>query len=331
MNLRRISLVASLASLLSLSSVVWSQVPTPAEDPVYATVNGQTISVSKFQSAYANYLRQTYYHRQVPEGELAGALITVKNQMFDRILLLDEAKKRGLKPDDQAIAIIVAEYDTRYATSDRWKENRDTLLVGIKQQLAEQSVMDQIEKIGRTIAEPTDDEVLKYYQANPELFTEPEKLHLHTILLKVDPSSSSAVWAAARVEAARIITQIKAGAKFEELASLHSNDGSAEKGGDMGYLHKGMIPDLVQAKIEETKLGELTPPIDVLEGIALFRLDDRLTAKLHPIEKVSPRAKELLKRELVEKSWENFKISLRGAAKIELTEAALSIKPVNNQ
>ena len=331
MNLRLLGFVAGVASLLLMPFVASAQDPSATNEPVFATVNGQTITQKTFQSTYANYMRQTYYHRQVPEGELALAQDIVKNLVIDRILLLAEAKRRGLLADEQAVARTVAEYDARYASSERWKQNRDTMLVGVKQQLAEQSLLEQIEKMGRTIPEPSEDQVRAYYTAHPELFTEPEKLRLHTILLKVDPSSPKAVWDAARVEAQRILKQIKAGTSFEDLARLHSNDGSAEQGGDMGYLHKGMIPDPVLEQIDAFKLGELTPPVDVLEGVAIFRLDERVASKLRAFDQVSPRAKDLLKRAQVDTAWADFKTALRKGADITLADPVPPGKPVITQ
>lgn len=319
MNMRAIGFVAGLTCLLLFSPTISAQIPLAGGEPVFATVNGQVVTQKAFQLAYANYMRQTYYHRQVPENELAGAQVIVKNLVIDRILLLEEAKRRGLVADEQAIARTIAEYDARYATSERWKQNRDTMLVGVRQQLTEQSLLEQIEKIGRAVPEPTEESLRGYYASRLNLFTEPPKLRLHTILLKVDPSSPKAAWDAAREEARRIVKQIKAGSGFEELARLQSNDGSAEKGGDMGYLHKGMIPDAVLEKIEVTALGEITPPIDVLEGVAIFRLDERIEERLQPFEKIAGRAKDLFKREQSDAAWESFRVGLRNNATIVMT------------
>lgn len=321
MRLRQMGLIAGLSGLLALPGVTWAQ-DVSAADPVIATVNAQPITQKEFQQAFAVYMRKTYFHRKVPEGEVAGSLELVKNLMIDRILLLSEAKRRSLQADEQAIAGMIAQYDARYAGSERWKENRETMLVGVTKQLREQSLLEQMEKIARLVPDPTEKQLREYYLTHANLFIEPEKLKMRTILLKVDPAASKEVWQAARDEAQRILNNIRAGANFDEMARLHSNDASAEKGGDMGYLHKGMIPESVQAKIEEFKLGELTPPITLLEGIAIFRLDDRIESKLHAFEDVVARTKDLMRRELSDLAWESFLKDLRKGAEIKLTQTS---------
>ena len=320
-------------SYLALLLVPASAQPTMVDGAnlIFAKVNGQPIAQKSFELTYANYMRQTYYHRQVPEAELPAALEAGKTQSFDRILLLDEAKRRNLVADEASIARTIAGYDAQYAGSPRWKENRDTMLVAVRQQLAEQSLLEQIEKVARKVTEPTEEVLRGYYAEHLELFTEPEKMRMHSILLKVDPSAPRATWDAARVEAQRILNQIKAGTAFADLARLHSSDPTSAQGGDMGYLHKGMIPDAVLEKIETSKLGDVTPPIDVLEGVALFRMDERVLPKVQPFEAIKARCADLYKREQSGTLWSDFRAGLRKTAKIEILIEPQTPRPSANR
>jgi parvulin-like peptidyl-prolyl isomerase len=314
------------AGLLLSSATLAQGVPaTPAHaapaETVFATVNGKTITRQDFNVAFSNHLRQTYYHAQVPPEKLPEARKEVTERLIDRALLLEEARRRGLTADATTVNKTLADYEARYAGSPLWQKDRERLLPGLKTQLEEQSLFEQIEKIGRTTAEPTDEAVRAFYTARPELFTEPEKLRLHSILLKVEASSPGALWQAAREEAERLVKKIRAGeSTFEDLARVHSHDDSGERGGDMGYLHTGMVPPHLQEKIDAQPLGTVTDPIEILEGVAIFRLDDRLDAKLMPYETVATRARELLKREDTAKAWQNFLAGLRNVAVIQLTE-----------
>ncbi|HEY6898977.1 MAG TPA: peptidylprolyl isomerase [Rhodocyclaceae bacterium] len=297
-------------------------IESKAVDPVFVTVNGKAITQKEFHTAFASHLRQKYYHGQVPEGQLAEARKDVADRLIERVLVLGEANKRGIVADQAKIAKAIAGYDAQYANSEVWKKNRETMIPGLTAQLAEQDVLQQIEAIVRTPTEPTDEAVRAFYKAKPELFTEPEKLRLHTILLKIDPSAARVAWDAAREEAQRIVARIRSKADdFSELARLHSNDSSAEKGGDMGYIHRGMIPDQVQAQIEKQKMGEVTDPLDVLEGVAIFRLDEIVTSQLRDFDSVAPRAKELLKREMSEAAWVKFIADLRAGADVKFAAA----------
>lgn len=321
-------LVPLLASLF-VGNAAAADAPAMPPEPIFATVNGQTISQKDFHNAFANHLRQKYYHGQVPEGQLAVARQEVIDQLVNRILLLDEAKRQGLAADEKRIAESIAEYDARYATSQAWKERRDDLLPGLKLQLAEQDLLTRVETAARSLPEPTDGAVRDYYKAHPELFTEPDKLRLHTILLKVAPSAPEQQWEAAREEGKKIVARLRAGAaKFEDMAQLHSQDRSADLGGDMGYVHRGMIPAQAQALIDAQELGVVGDPIDVLEGVAIFRLDERLPAKQMPFDAVAARARDLLKREQSKQAWDAFIARLRGTASIIHARTAAATEAV---
>ena len=327
MTKRTALIISTIAGVLALSAVASAQdaAPPTALPTLYATVNGTAITQKDFHGAYSNYLRQKFYHGQVPEDQLEPARKEVSNRLVERILLLEDATRRGLTPDEKHIATTIAEYDARYATNPMWQKNRETMLPGLKKQLAEQDLLRQMEIIGHAIPEPAEDAVREFHKTRTELFTEPEKLRLHTILLKVDPSALKDVWDAAREEAGRIVGRLRSGQNnFEELASLHSHDSSADKGGDMGYVHRGMIPEQVQGQLEALPLGTVGDPINVLEGVAIFRLDERLPPKTMAYQDVAARARELLKREQRNQAWDGFIAGLRRAAVINLVGTAPS-------
>lgn len=315
--------IAALISVVAIATAAYAEeAAPPAPEPLYATVNGKQITQKDFHAAYANHLRQKYYHGQVPEDQLAAARTEVGELLVQRILLIDEAKTLGLVANEQNVADVIAGYEKRYAASERWQKNRASMLPGLKQQLAEQDLLRQIDTIGHTVAEPTDEAVRAFYDRRIELFTEPEKQRLYTILLKIDPSSEKPVWDAARDEATRIVARLRSGeAKFEDMATLHSHDSSADKGGDMGYVHRGMIPEPVQIQIEALPLGTVSDPIDVLEGVAIFRLDTRIPPRVMPFADVAARARELLKRDQSKQAWEDFIARLRKTAVVEIAPA----------
>ena len=214
----------------------------PAER-IFAKVNDRVITLQEFESLYAATIRQRFYQGKVEAGQPEIIRKEVTDIVVERALLLDDADKRGLKPDAAKIEKEVAGYEARYASSPRWKEQREKLLPGLKEQLARQNLLDQMEQLQGAVPALTGDEVRAYYDQHAELFTEPEKLRLSVILLKVDPSAATPEWDKAREEAQAIYQQIVKGKDFAELARTRSGDASAAKGGDLGYVHRGMLPD----------------------------------------------------------------------------------------
>lgn len=271
-------------------------------DRVFAVINGRSIPTSDYEAAFATLVRQRFYHGQIPESELVAVREEIKNKLVQRIVLLEEAERRNIAPDLQQIEETLAGYEKRYTNSPQWQQNREAVLPELRKQLSEQSQISLLDKQVRDVSLPTDAEVRAYYDKNPSLFTEPEKLRLAVILLAVDPSSPATAWQGSRDEAQAIYSRLQNGADFDEAARLHSSV-YAEKSGDMGYLHRGMLPENIQQKIDKFEVGKVNEPIDTLEGVAIFRLVDRLPAKQRDFVDVSTRARDLLVRERQDAAW----------------------------
>jgi parvulin-like peptidyl-prolyl isomerase len=141
------------------------------------------------------------------------------------------------------------------------------------------------------------------------------------ILLKVDPSSPQAAWNAAHEEARRIRQRLAAGADFAELAKLHSGDLSAGRGGDMGYIHRGMLPAPVQAVVDGLAPGAISAPVQVLEGVAILRLEDRKVARQRSFDEVRERAGDLWQRAEADAAWKALIADLRKRTSIRIDES----------
>lgn len=309
--MNRIRTVFPKAALLSMillgagAGMAASTAPVAAtEQPaVFARIGDTVITQDEYNAAYEAAARNKFFHGKAPEGGVALLQREVGEQMVTRVLLLREAKHRGIRPDLSEIGKTIQNYEKKYAGSEQWQKNRLTILPGLTARLEQESLLTQLESATRAVAAPDQKKVKEYYIAHPEKFTEPEQLKVSVILLKVDPSAPKAVWDKADEEAANIIKRLRGGADFGALARLHSGDPSAPQGGDMGYLHLGMLPDGAQEALSGLKPGELAKPIRLLQGAAIFKLTDRKLAKLNSFEAVEKRAGELLQRDLGEQAW----------------------------
>ncbi|HJY78017.1 MAG TPA: peptidyl-prolyl cis-trans isomerase [Burkholderiales bacterium] len=302
---------------LITAAIAMSAVAAAAEGE-FASVDGTSISAAEFEAARANAVRQKFYHREVPEAKLDEFGREVAQALIDRVLLQAEIRRRGLVPDEARVRAEIAQYESRYAQSERWQKNRAALLPGLERMLGEREVLERLQAAVRDPGAVSDAELERYYEAHKGLFTEPEQARLSVIVLKVDPSAPAASWAAAEDEARAIRKRIAAGADFAEAARMHSADASAANGGDLGYLHQGMMPESLYEKLGSMKPGELSEPLRLLEGVALFRLTERREARLRPFAEVKERAAQLRRRDEGERRWAEFLARLRAAATIRI-------------
>ena len=276
--------------------------------------------VPEFEAEVRAAMRQKYYHGTVPEAQIVALQRDVANRMVDEILLVEEAKRRGINPRAEKMDQVAADFDKRYGGSPNWQQNREQMLGRVRPELERRDMLEQIEQAVRDVPVPPEAEVRAYYESKKELFTEPERTRLSLILLKVDPSSPRSAWDKANEESQAIYKRLKAGADFAELARLHSGDESAARGGDMGYLHRGMLQEAIQSKVDDFKVGEVQEPIMTLHGPAIIRVNDRVAAKLRSYEDVKVRAAELCRREKSDAAWKNLAASLRSKTDVRVRE-----------
>lgn len=307
----------------------------PAEPPlasdVFAVVNGEVISQQTFDTFLQVGKRQRFFHGDVPEAQEIEFRKKVAQRLVDRVLLRDVVGGRQIVADPEWVAAQLASIEARYKDRPHWSAQREGVIMELRPQLEEQSRFEQLEQQVRqigTLGKVAEAAVEIFYQANPELFTTPQRLRLSLILLAVEPWATAAQWQAAVDEAQLLIKQLRNGGDFAEMARLRSSDGSAASGGDLGYVHQGMLADEAQQVIDRMKPGEISAAIRLLKGVAIFRVEARVAPVLNPFESVAKRARELYVRETSDKKWREFVAEMRSSADVQMQETLLL--PTNN-
>lgn len=319
----KLSLMALLAGLLLGAGAFAADPPRPAASPtsIFAKAGDVVITQQDYDIALAAATRRKFYHGKVPEGGLAALQREVGDTLVTNALLLREAGRRGLKPDDAAIRQTLQRYEQRYRDSKQWQQTRAQLVPSLTKRLQEESLLSKLENQVRNVPPPDEKQIREYYAAHPDKFTEPEQLRLSVILLKVDPSSAAAVWEMAHEEAQQIVRKLRGGADFAALARVKSGDASAEQGGDLGYLHHGMLPEAAQKTVDKLKPGDVSAPVKLLEGVAVFRLDGRKPPKRNDFAAAKERARDLWLREQGEGAWKALIDRLKEETPVRVDES----------
>jgi parvulin-like peptidyl-prolyl isomerase len=295
--------------------------PAAAVSATFAKVGDAVITTEQYEAAFAQAARGKFYHGNPQPDALAQLQREVGQKLVDEALLFAEAKRRNIQPDPAAVAKVIAGYDQRYKDSAQWAANRERVMPGLKGKIERDNVMEQLTAQVKAIPAPTPEQLQKYYDDHKDKFTSPEQVHIRMILLKVDPSSPKAQWDGAKEEGAAITKRLRAGADFAELAHLHSGDESAKRGGDMGYVHRGILPEPAEKAIDAMKPGETSDPVVLLEGVAVLRLDGRKEPVLNSLERVRERAQDLYVRDGGEKAWTAMLEKLRRDTPVQLDES----------
>lgn len=309
----------SLLACIALALSAFSGAVPGAE--VFARVGDVTVTHGEYDQAFATATRSRFYHGKPPDAEIAKLQREVGDKVVNEILLAREARRRGIKVDEAAVVRTLDGFEARYRDSAQWKSQKATVLPVLRKRLETENLVGQLEKRVRGVPEPQARELEAYYAANKDKFTEPEQLKLHLILLKVDPSSPRAKWEAANEEGKAIVRRLRGGADFAALANLHSGDPSAARGGDLGFVHQGILPVPAQQALENVAAGAISEPVVLLEGVAIFRVEERKAARLNPLANVRERAVALWQREQGDSAWRLLTEKLRRETKVVVDES----------
>ncbi len=313
--------VALLAAVVGLGLQPAIGAVASAETEVAIRVDDLTIESGEFAAIFHSALRQKYYHGRVPAVELKHFKQRVAEDIVTQVVVHREARRLGLQPDQEAIARGIEAFDAKYASDPDWKAQRDRVMPQLALRLERQSLLEQMEARIRQVPRPDANAVKDFYRSYPEKFTEPEQVRGSVILLPVAPSASEESWSEIEAKASELWTQIDAGAEFADVARRYSAHSSATDGGDLGYLHRGMLDEKLQRQIDELAPGMVSDPIRVLEGVILFRVDDIRPPQLKQFAEVQERAAELLYRNLQDQAWDNFVSELKASADIYVNES----------
>jgi peptidyl-prolyl cis-trans isomerase SurA len=135
------------------------------------------------------------------------------------------------------------------------------------------------------------------------------------ILIKVTPTVSAS-------DAQRRLFELRErlvnkASSFEELARLYSNDGSASKGGDLGWLFPGDTVPEFESAMKVLAVGELSQPIQTSFGFHLVEVLERKTDDVSK-EKKRNAARQVIRERKLEEATEDWQRQVRDRAYVEL-------------
>jgi peptidyl-prolyl cis-trans isomerase SurA len=105
-------------------------------------------------------------------------------------------------------------------------------------------------------------------------------------------------------------------AKFEDLAQQFSNDSSASKGGDLGWLYVGDIPEF-DATIAALKDGEISDPIESPNGMHIIQVLGRKSDEMSK-ERQRQLARQVIRARKLDEASLDWVRQLRDRAYVEI-------------
>lgn len=328
-------LLLSLIAICTLASPSFAQQDTVVEE-IVARVNNSIITradLRRNKDQAAQDAKEQNLPQKTAEERDANSL----RDLIDQQLLIQKASDLGISADADLVKRLD---DLRKEMKANSMEDLQKLAEGqgvswedfkqnTKNGILTQKVIGS--EVGSHI-QVTKEEAQKYYDEHKAEIAQPERVRLSEILIANNPNAPKPEQgkenklqeptpeqvAAAEAKANDIYQQLKAGAKFEELARKESNGSTAQQGGDLGYFKRKDLAKELEDKSFALKTGEFTLPIRTRQGFIILRVNDHIEAGIPPLDRIREQIQEQLYSQKIQPALREYLTRLREEAYIDI-------------
>ena len=119
-------------------------------------------------------------------------------------------------------------------------------------------------------------------------------------------------------KARRLLQDIRQGADFAEVARMHSESGSRDAGGDLGFFNEGELTVALSTAASELGPGEVSEIIRLDTAFYIIRVEEKEEAKTKPLDDVRNEVADAIFQEKMSEQMARFVKQLRERAIIDI-------------
>ncbi len=297
------------------------QVGAPVSDSTVAAIvtseyGSDTLTAEEFRQQLS-FILQRYPQIQMNPALMPEVHKSIIEDFIVRHVVDGEIARQGIQADPVTVEQELEQIRARFPNPEAFQAalaqdglTEDSLRGMIAQMVRQRTFQEQIESRAK---QPTDDEVEQFRQKQAE------EVHVQHILFRLAPNASEAEVAAVKARAQAVLDSIRAGADFAEMARRHSEDGSAQEGGDLGFIRRGeTVEPFEEAAFALQDAGDMTPePVRTRFGYHLIRLLERRQGT--PMD--AAEAREQLLQERKQEAVQNLLEELLAKATVRINPA----------
>lgn len=228
------------------------------------------------------------------------------NRMVEDRLVLQEAKRMGLKPDEKMVEDRIKEIKKRAGSELAFEmalKQQGFSLVELREKFKNQLMIYlavQKEVKGKVQVSPK--EVTEYYQAHEDQFVVPESVVVDSLFVNN---------AEALAQAEKLLGE---GKDFNEVSKEYSQKSN------LGIVAKGQLKKDLEDVLFGLAPGERSTPISVEGGFYVFLLKEKMSPSRKNIADVKDDITAMLEEQKVEKKLKEWLESLKDKAYISIRE-----------
>jgi len=271
----------------------------------FVKVDDCVLTLAEF-SEFFEPLRMDYGQGQDNDG-LRKARLRFLLQIVEEMIILRRAEELGLHVTDQELKQAMNSMGEGYGKKDfenvfmKRAISFETWEKRLRMQLL-------IEKtVRKDLAEKVDvtpEEIRDYCDKHSEQQSHGKQVQVRQILLST------------KKQAEKVLAQIKEGGDFAALARLYSTAPESSKGGDIGYVSRGELPEALEKAIFSLQLNKVSPVTKTPYGYHIIKaVGKRLPGKIDMDEWIDE-IREKVKEKKVEIAYGPWLAGLRSRYEI---------------
>jgi peptidyl-prolyl cis-trans isomerase SurA len=310
---KKFVLLAGAASLLAAGSLSAARI---IFDRIIARVNNEIVTQRQFE-------RQRGELRAQLAQKYSGAELDMQvrqqgknllRDMIDEDLMVQKAKDDDISVDTQVVKKLddIRQQQNLATLEELQKEVEKQGLVweDFKDNIKRNILMQEV--IGREVASRVQgrvsrEEARKYFESHKQEFASPAGVHLAEILVSTDKHKPEE--AEQRIKAA--LAEVKAGARFAEVAKKYSDGPSPNEGGDIGFMAAGTISPGLEQALKKLDTGDVTDIIQTKYGPMILKVVERRQAGVPTFEDAADRVMNALYEQKMQPALRQYLTTLR--------------------
>lgn len=305
MRLKRFLILAAMAFL------VWGVVGCNLFAKKAAIVNGDPIYMSEVDKQLERISAQhkTAEQKKAFTQQKAQIQKQILDILVDQKLYEQQAEKLGVKVTDQEVENEVNRTKKRFPSEAEFAKalkdaqmTLDDLREFTKNRLLQERVNNKV--VGKITV--TDAEMQDYYEKNKDQFKDPEQVKVSHILVKTED------------EAKKIRAEIVGGLDFAEAAKKYSTDAATKtKGGDLGFVQKGVMAAEFEQAAFALGIGEVSQPVKTQFGWHLIKVFEKKAERQKTYDEVKESLKQMLEAQKKSDKIQKWLEGIRKKSKIQ--------------
>jgi peptidyl-prolyl cis-trans isomerase SurA len=305
-----------------IGSVAFAEEPTVV-DGMAAVVNGEVITFSQVRALSAP--QERMLRQQYTGQDLAKKLTEVRQlalqDLIDRRLVIQAFKKESYEiPDhivDQRVNDIIREsFGGDRNTFVKTLEAQNYTLGEFKQKEMEKIIVGAMKshnvKVNQIIS-PV--KIEDYYRKHRDEFTSKEQIKLRMIMISGHQDTASAP--AQKELAEEVLGKLAAGAEFEQMAQMYSEDSTKDNGGDWGWIEHKTLAEPLEKFAFNMPIGRISNIIDYAGNYYILKVEDKHGGSTKSLAEVRSDIEKKLVQDEAQQIQERWIAGLREKAYIK--------------